>query len=197
MINESISNLLESFSDDQVHIDISNEGSVIELENMKNKFKFNIIFSQDESNIILEKYDDKINNRMLHNILSKFNYNNINQVIEMIEQIKNIVMDITNYCTGCYEKLEFQSEEFITCGKEECNYKSEEQQFGNPIIEKTNQDRNMVEFLLKSGIDAIKCARKYDIFEPFPHHFINNVNHIHTFWKSLINIHIVFLIFSF
>ena len=88
-----------------------------------------------------------------------------------MEFITNV--DLNNYCVVCYDKLDFQSDQLISCGKLECSYKYEEIITGNHVIEKFKEDSEKCNFLLTSAFNAISCERKYDIFEPFPRHFLN------------------------
>ena len=74
--------------------------------------------------------------------------------------------------------MEFQSDELVTCGSQECNYKYEELRIGNPVTDKIKDDQEITRFIIDSAFDAILSPRKYDIFEPFPTYFLKNTDEI-------------------
>ena len=140
--------------------------------------KFCMIFDVDvkKKTMDIKPYNPKDpNDSQLSGLINKKNkFNKISKIIDLMEYVKDIIQVITNYCVGCYEKMEFQSNTYVTCGTEECNYKFEELYIGNPITDMVKNDPDLVRFLFDSAKDAITCARKYDIFEPFPTYFLLN-----------------------
>jgi len=96
--------------------------------------------------------------------------NNINQIPDLMEFIAEL--NVNHYCIVCHKKLDFQSEMFISCENLKCMYKYEELVINNPVIERFSEDVDKCNFLIESAIDAMTCNRKYDIFEPFPKHFM-------------------------
>ena len=121
--------------------------------------------------------NDSVANNHLSNIVNKKKYN-INDILELVTDIINIMGELTNYCIGCHKKMEFQSDEFVTCGSQECNYKYEELRIGNPVTDKLKDDPEITRFIIDSAFDAILSQRKYDIFEPFPTYFLKNTDEI-------------------
>jgi ubiquitin-protein ligase len=111
--------------------------------------------------------EDNVQSQIMYNILS--DQTNLNVILDLIE--KNI-NKITNYCVCCYMQLEYQSDSFVTCGSTECNYKFEELSIGNCVLDCYKYDEDIFKFLLESALEAMKCDRKYDIFEPFPRTFL-------------------------
>jgi ubiquitin-conjugating enzyme E2 Q len=123
--------------------------------------------------IQMNPYNDSIDNTHLYNIISKKEYL-VNDIFDLVNDIIEVIGEITNYCIGCYKKMDFQSDTYVTCGQMECNYKYEELKIGNPVTEKIKDDPEITRFIIDSAFDAILSDRKYDIFEPFPTHFLKN-----------------------
>lgn len=163
----------ETLSDDQITITSSLENNILNFVRMNNKLgNFSIKMQIDGSNMKITKVDESVNSRLLFGIIKFDEYTSINQFYDLIDKMKSVIAQITNFCIGCFEKIEFQSDIYVTCGKDECNYIYEELHVGNPVMDKIKDDENIVRFLLESALDAITCSRNYDIFEPFPKHFM-------------------------
>lgn len=150
----------------KLKIKSNNINYILKLTFKGNKLNFSLV-------------DSRLENIHLYNVLISKGIDGIgySKLDEFKSFIDNEINKLTNYCVGCYKSIDFQSDEFITCGSKECDYKYEELQFGNPVIEKVRDDPDLATFLIYSAIDAIKSNRKMDIFEPFPRHFLKgNIN---------------------
>lgn len=159
---------VESLSDDKIKITYTDGTILFSTDNICAKLGLII----EETNMLLLNNDSNSESRIVyHNIKGK-GFSNVNSIFDLVEACKHIVSDIYNYCVGCYTRLEFQSDQFITCGKPECDYILEELEIGSPVVEKIKDDSDITRFILESAFDAITCNRKYDIFEPFPKHFL-------------------------
>ncbi len=164
--------LIHSFS--ETDFKITKNDDIVNIENNGNTFKIQICINDNVLEV--QKVDETINTTMLFQLIKFDNYYHIDQLYDMFTEVKNIVSTITQYCVGCYEKIGFQSDIYITCGKENCDYIYDELKIGNPVIDKIKDDSEIVQFLIDSAFDAIKCARKNDIFEPFPKYFLTDKN---------------------
>ena len=165
-MTENILDFIKIFDGPELHISIID--NIINFT--KGNDNYNVKLTKKQNNIMFTSYDTNINNIHFSNILNSTTLLNIHQIPELIEFI--IQLNLNNYCVVCQEKLDFQSEQFVSCGKPNCLYKYEELIVGNAVIEKVKDDSEKCKFLLESAIDAIGCERKYDIFEPFPQHFL-------------------------
>lgn len=145
--------------------------------NLKGKKQTFIIEVAKKNMLKISPSDDSVANNHSSNIVNKKKYN-INDILELVSDIINIMGEMTNYCIGCHEKMEFQSDEFVTCGTQECNYRYEELRIGNPVTDKIKDDPEITRFIIDSAFDAILSPRKYDIFEPFPTYFLKNTDDI-------------------
>lgn len=161
---------IKIFDGPDLHITVIDNVINFTKDNNNYKVNYNVRLTVKNDNIKFNSYDDNINNVHFANVLNMTNKLNVNQIPDLIEFIVNL--NLNNYCVVCQEKLDFQSDHFVSCGKQECLYKYEELIVGDAVIEKVNSDPEKCKFLLASAIDAIGCERKYDIFEPFPHHFL-------------------------
>lgn len=131
---------------------------------------YNVNLKVNNNKLSFTPHDSTLNNTHFSELLNKSKFTNVDEISELIGYITSL--NPNNYCIICHNKLDFQSESLISCGSDECSYKYEELIVGNSVIEKFKQDADMCKFLLESAIDAVKCERKYDIFEPFPTHFL-------------------------
>lgn len=173
-MNKDTVELLHSLSDETVAVTASTNG-IIKFQRDDVIITVKILTKDDMSMEIMIN-DVNVHNIVLKGIMKTHNisFSTIDQLYDFTIYVKDTIQNLTRYCVGCYQILEFQSEEYITCGNEECDYKLEELNIGNPVIDKIKEDRDIVEFLIESAIDAIKCNRRSDIFEPFPKHFLKN-----------------------
>ncbi|ARF10022.1 ubiquitin-conjugating enzyme E2 [Indivirus ILV1] len=136
-----------------------------------NEVNYCVVISIKDNNLIFTPKDkDNINDSQFAKVINNSKLTNSNQLLELIDFIKK--ENVNSYCAICQTRLEFQSDMYMPCGNDKCIYKFEELIIGNPVIEKFNEDEDIAIFLLESAIDAISCPRKYDIFEPFPTHFL-------------------------
>lgn len=142
------------------------------LNIVKNNVVYNVKLTVHGNKLNFTSNDDNLHNTHFSGILNKSKLAIIEELPELIEFI--VDLNLNNYCVACHEKLDFQSDFFISCDKDDCLYRYEELIVGNPVIDKFKNDEDICKFLLESAIDAIQCERKYDIFEPFPTHFLAN-----------------------
>jgi len=181
---DSIYSLIESFGDGSIIFTIDKKKKCITIKdkNNLNRGDFTLKIGVTSHNIKFKPYDNKnVNDKHLSDIINdRHKLVSDQHIIEVIDTIKDIIPNIYNYCVGCLKKTEFQGDTFITCGSSACDYKFEELRIGNPVIEKTKEDQEIARFLIESAFDAIQCQRKYDIFEPFPKHFLKPGYDINT-----------------
>lgn len=146
--------------------------NILKLDVSNRHFKIKMEIS--DTNIQFVPANKNIENVHLCGVLKNKGFNNINNILEIGEFFNNELQSITNYCSCCYTKMDFQSDTYITCGKEECNYRFEELLVGDPVKTMLKSDPDMFNFLVQSAFDAATCSRKFDIFEPFPEFFLKN-----------------------
>lgn len=137
----------------------------------KKNQSFSIGLKQKKNTLELQ-YVDKNNLDNMHfvEILNKQDFKNVNQIPDLVDFVRDL--NVNHYCICCHEKLDFQSESYIACSRDECLYKYEEIIVGNKVLEKVKDDSLICEFLIQSAIDAIQSGRENDIFEPFPTYFM-------------------------
>lgn len=168
----SVDVFIKSMNDD--NFTITKKLSKVEIKYLDDIFHFDLI-TQD-STLEIKKLDTSVNTMMLFELVKFDTFYDVDQLYDMFVKIKEIISTITQYCIGCYEKIGFQSDSYITCGKVECDYIYDELKIGSPVIDAIKNDNEIVEFLIESAFDAITCARKLDIFEPFPKYFLTDQN---------------------
>lgn len=123
-----------------------------------------------DNNMIIKPYNNRVENVHLVSIINNNKFNDINHIYELLEFIVKEIPTITNYCTCCYKKMLSQSDKYITCGSNECDYKYEELIIDDVVLDKLKYDQDIVYFLIQSAEDAYKNRK--DIFEPFPTQFL-------------------------
>lgn len=139
----------------------------------KNKVKYNIKVDTIDNKLLFTPVTlTNTNDCFFAKLLNKSPFTNVNQITDLVDYIKK--ENLHSFCIICCVKLEFQSDVYMPCEKDRCNYKFEEMIIGNPVIEKFKDDPDICAFLIESAIDAMTCQRKLDIFEPFPQHFMFN-----------------------
>ncbi len=97
-------------------------------------------------------------------------------LVDILQRIIDRIPNIYHYCVTCGVKLQFQSDEYITCGDQECDYRFEEVNIGDIIVERVTDNPNSVVLHLTIAFHAISSNRKYDVFEPFPTKFLAHGN---------------------
>lgn len=138
----------------------------------KSKVKLNYMDKKMElliENNKVSTNDYSIHSIQLVNIINNTKYETIDDIFETV--IDNIDK-LSHFCFGCCKKLDIISEQYATCGNEECYYKIEDIPINNEVIEYMKKNNDTIYILLTSAIYAIKSTRKYDIFEPFPTNFL-------------------------
>jgi len=83
-------------------------------------------------------------------------------------------MSVYNNCVICGIELDFQSDEFVVCPDEECQYESEKLVINNPVTDKYKLDPEITLFMIDSAFEAIKCSNRKNIFEPYPQYFLTD-----------------------
>ncbi len=142
--------------------------NVLNIQSDKKSFQLSLQVSG--SALAIKPHDEKVENVHLACIIVAKKFNDVNHIFELLEFLTKEVPNITNYCTCCYKKMDFQSDKYITCGGNDCNYKYEELIIGNIVLDKLKDDPNIVHFLIQSANDAV--VNRPDIFEPFPTQFL-------------------------
>ena len=167
ILKDSLEKEFCSYIDESGHMKLNCYKTIISLK----------IAIEDTNISFGSEINNPINNLFLK-LLKEKNFTNVNQVFEFIEGIREISSNLTKYCVACHKKLDFQSQNFVTCGEDNCNYMFEEFMIGDIVLEKVKEDKEIVEFLIESAKDAITSERKMDIFEPFPKYFMKG--HVDT-----------------
>lgn len=171
-----ITPFIESLSDDKVTVLFKNNTLIFKCKEVIAKLNINSSNSNcsfdDNIQISLNNTHkietNKIEDKILYNTVKDKQLD----LYELVEMCKTVVENIYGFCVGCYTKLEFQTDQFITCGNKQCDYILDELHIGSPVVEKIKQDPIITKFIIESGFDAVTCNRKYDIFEPFPRKFL-------------------------
>jgi len=168
-------NLIEFLQSTSSNLKYTYDKNMFKIMDTKKKI-FELGFDIDNSNLILDPGNKNIENIHLHGILKKNGLANINinDIVELGTFFDSKLDNITNYCSCCYKSMDYQSDTYITCGKEKCNYQFEELLIGDPVLKLVKDDSDMFCFLIESAFDAATCQRKYDIFEPFPEYFMKS-----------------------
>lgn len=153
--------------------------------------------NDNQNEVYIEVHDNKIlyiyNNLQLHLSLKNNDLQSINNLAEEFLLIKllkerleyfeidhiieiggNLIPNLTKYCICCGIELEYPPEDnsFIICGKEECQYQTEEMIIDNYVKNAFRDDYQVSRFLLETTFNAIKSNRRENIFEPFPTNFL-------------------------
>lgn len=175
----NIFEFIESYKENGLNIQTKpSTGLVIFEDKTYGKFCLVIDVDSTKKTMNIKPYNSKDpNDLQLAGLINKKNkFNKISKIVDLMDFIKDVLPIITYYCVGCYKKMDFQSNVYVTCGSVECDYKFEELYIGNPVTELCKRDPDLVHFLFDSAKDAITCDRKYDIFEPFPRYFLKDRN---------------------
>jgi len=159
--------LIQTF--DSPELGISIDENIVTFT--KNNKSYSIGLKQKKNTLELQ-YVDKNNLDNMHfvEILNTQGFNNVNQIPDLIDFVREL--NVNHYCICCHNKLDFQSDCYISCSLEDCLYKYEEIIVGNKVLEKVKDDPLICEFLIQSAIDAVQSGRENDIFEPFPTYFM-------------------------
>lgn len=153
---------------------IAYKNNIITITN-SNNIVFNINIKITGTKLTFINQDQSVNNIILFNVLN-LDTIEITELYDILGPIKEVAENIYMYCIGCYNKVDFQADTFVTCGSESCVNKYEELQIGNPVSECIKKDTTLFSFLVDSGFQAIQSNRNKNIFEPFPPHFLNKKN---------------------
>lgn len=105
-------------------------------------------------------------------LVNQINKKKVEDYMDLIELSKSVIPDLTHYCISCGDRLEFQSDEYITCGSKDCDYKFEEMKIGDNVIERVKYIPESLSLHLRMGFKAIDSGRREDVFEPFPEKFL-------------------------
>lgn len=166
---QNIIDFIKSFNNPQsLLINTENDSIIFKKSNDTDTYK--ITLNQDHNTLIFKESDDTPVTKHFVNILNNSNLNNVNSLPELLDFI--VKLNTKNYCICCDKLMDFQSDDYVSCGDKTCLYKFEELIIGNLVINKVTNDKDISEFLIKSAIDAVYSGREYDIFEPFPTHFL-------------------------
>lgn len=166
---ETIIEFAESFSNE--NLTIIGEGDKLTFGLLGRFHIVQLIVKDNQLTFTTINKDDIYDNHFV-TLLNKSQLHDVDQLPDLIEFITNL--DLHNYCAVCYNKLDVQSVVLVPCANNNCLYKYEELIIGNNVIEKFLDDPAKCKFLLESAIDAMTCERKYDIFEPYPKHFMKH-----------------------
>jgi ubiquitin-protein ligase len=171
---ELLSSLVDSYCRDDIKF--YTNADTLNIVTSTTTYKLRLQISGEK--MVIEAPDDRFENLHLLRILSAKNYNNVNYIFDLLEFISKEIKTITNYCSCCFKKMNFQSDKYITCGDLDCNYQFEELIVGRTVLDKVKDDPNIVHFLVASSAEALK--NRPDIFEPFPTHFLKTTEKVLT-----------------
>lgn len=163
---DNITEFLQSYNCNFLQISVNKTTVAFEVNGNKHSVKINLV----DNKLVFSSDGIAIETAHFVSILNESEITNIDQLLELMDFIKSL--NLHNYCIVCHQKMDFQSNEYVTCGSEKCLYDYEELIIGNYVIEKFKEDLDKCKFLIESALDAITCERKYDIFEPFPKKFL-------------------------
>jgi hypothetical protein len=98
-------------------------------------FNFDIIINKSIIDIDFKSFIPTNNNTetqiMCHLLSNDIFYD----IADFIETICINAKNIKNYCISCFDKLNYSSDIFTTCGSEKCKYKIEEKLLDNDVSE--------------------------------------------------------------
>jgi ubiquitin-protein ligase len=141
----------------------------------KFKFKIDIEENQYVLNFDYDNYNHNYDKNLhLFNILKDKNLvmDHIDQFMDLLEKIINIILKLHHHCISCYNIIEYPDEDKLLklCGKNECDNIFNTLTICNPVSEFMNNNNNkeIGEFLLLTGLIAITSNRRDIIFTPFP-----------------------------
>lgn len=133
----------------------------------------------DNQNLVVSPKERKIGDIHLTKLVNQqFNNLRTDNFIDVMEYLAKIIPLLTNYCVGCSNILDIESKLYINCGKDACVYECEELPIGDFVCEFIKTKPSVAEFLINTGINSAKSVRREQIFEPFPHYFMNTTEHI-------------------
>jgi ubiquitin-protein ligase len=126
-------------------------------------------------NFKIESLGDYDTNHLV-NLINKKKYESIDNIVDIVPDCLDYIIDLYKYCISCQEQLEVPSNEFSTCGKDECIFKMEELPIGEYILNLYQKYPDKVELILITSYETIRSQRREKIFEPFPTHFLIDKN---------------------
>jgi len=169
-LNDLLTPFIDIFSNIGISFMFSMDNNNLTL----NMDDVSIIIKQDNNKLFINPNNQDMKSIQLSNLLNQYTYQSFDSIIDIIDIIIDVIPNLTQYCISCFKKLEFQSEEFVSCGNKECSYKMEELPVGNQVSEYVKNQPDVLYFLLTTAKYAITSGRRNDIFEPFPPHFLKN-----------------------
>lgn len=132
----------------------------------------------DKQNLIVNAKERKIGDIHLSKLINQtFKSLRTDNFIEVMEFSAKMIPQLTNYCVGCGNILDIESKLYINCGKDSCVYECEELPIGDIVCNFIKTKPSTAEYLLTTGIESATSRRRVDIFEPFPHYFMNTTEH--------------------
>lgn len=158
--------IISVFSDSNVTFEI--DGNTVKCLSNNEQYSFTIKFDQT---IIVEPSNSEFKNIHLCGVLNKKIYTEL-QLNEFMEYLKFVIKNIYYFCSSCYTQNQFQSDTYITCGSDECDYKFEELIVGDKVCQLFKRDPIIAEFLIDNAFAAIQSKRNNIIFEPYPTRFL-------------------------
>lgn len=117
----------------------SYDNSTVTFKDNK-KLNYTLSLKVVDSNLIIDSVNKDFGSVFLSGILNKKNFNNVNSIFDLLTFIQDEINSITNYCVGCYSKMDFQSDTYANCGSDECVYKFEEMHIGDPVMDSFRSD---------------------------------------------------------
>jgi len=105
---------------------------------------------------------------------NRITFDNNNKNIKLLfKHLIKLIPESKNYCICCGTLLEYPTGKFRACDGKMCQYKMDEMNVGDTILDIYNARPKVLEFLLKTGFASVRSSRRDTIFEPFPPKFLN------------------------
>lgn len=112
---------------------------------------------------------DSVREKQIINYYDKKKYQNINNILDILEDTDEYLKNIGGKCIICNELLEFVSNEPANCGRNDCYYSVDEIDLGDNYITDQYQDSQEVFWLIiTTAYASMTSPRRLDVFEPFP-----------------------------
>lgn len=131
--------------------------------------KDKIAIKQNKNGTALDQHLYRI---LKHNFPNKVDTSELTVICQAIRDITN---DIYGYCTICGNKLNFKSTRIDNCKKEECVIEYEITVTSDIVISAYRQSNDILLFIIKTSINALKDPKRDQIFTPFPYNLVSSI----------------------
>jgi hypothetical protein len=136
------------------------------------EMKVIITIDKDGNILSVPNKDRKIEDVHLSTMITQSKYKTFQTICDLMHYLIKIVPTITNYCSLTGKKLSFPSKIHTVLGNKDLDYKSEELIAGNYVLDKLENEPDLITFVMITSRLALSSSRRNDIFEPFPKIFL-------------------------